>query len=172
VGTDEFTLIANLEALEFVHSGIPSFAGCYYVTAIDRSGNESDPSNIACNDNCPNYDLPNVFTPNGDGYNDFFTALNPVDNSTEGNPDPNYDPITCPRFVKSVAFRVFNRSGKEIYTFQSGGENSILIEWDGRTNDGQQLPSGVYYFTAEVEFDMIDPTRRKEVIKSWVQILK
>ena len=70
-----FELIANVEDESYVHSNIPSFAGCYYVTAIDRSGNESDPSNIACNDNCPNYDLPNVFTPNNDGINDFFHAL-------------------------------------------------------------------------------------------------
>ena len=71
-----------------------------------------------------------------------------------------------------MTFKVLNRQGKEIYSFVSGGENSILINWDGRTNDGQQLPSGVYYFTAEVEYDMIDPVKRKELIRSWVQILK
>ena len=167
-----FSLIDNVEDTSYIHSDLPSFAGCYWVTSIDRSGNESAPSNIACNDNCPNYDLPNVFTPNGDGYNDVFHALNPEDDSTEFDPDVDYDPSTCPRFVQKVDFKVFNRSGKEIFSYVSGGENSILINWDGRTNDGQQLPSGVYYFVAEVDYDMIDPARRKEIIKSWVQILK
>jgi hypothetical protein len=167
-----FSLIDNVENMSYIHTDLASFAGCYWVTAVDRSGNESEPSNIACNDNCPNYDLPNVFTPNGDGFNDVFHALNPEDNSTEFDPDADYDPSTCPRFVEKVDFTVFNRSGKEVYNYVSGGENSILINWDGRSNDGDQLPSGVYYFSAEVTYDMIDPSKRKEIIKSWVQILK
>jgi gliding motility-associated-like protein len=169
---ESFEFLDFVEEMRYVHDNIPSFAGCYYVTAIDRSGNESEPSNIVCNDNCPNYDLPNVFTPNNDGFNDLFHALTPEDNSTEGNPDEDYDPSTCPRFVEKVVFRVFNRQGKEIYTYESGGENSILINWDGTTNDGSQLPSGIYYFSAEVEYETIDPAKRKELIKSWVQILK
>ena len=51
--------------------------GCYYVTSLDsvQYNNESEPSNIICFDNCPSYLLPNIFTPNQDGLNDEFRAL-------------------------------------------------------------------------------------------------
>ncbi len=78
----------------YVHGNLPHHAGCYYVTAVDRSGNEC-PSNTVCKDNCPYYELPNVFTPNGDGSNDLFT------------------PFPCPRFVQSVSFVVHNRWGRK-----------------------------------------------------------
>ena len=144
----------------------PQLSGAFAaVQAIDRSGNESPPSNIACNDNCPNYDLPNVFTPNGDGINDVFNALNMVDN-------PDLDPLNCPRFVQQVSFKVINRYGKEVYTYLSGGENSILIGWDGRSNKGDQLSSGVYYYIAEIDYEAISPALKKEVLNGWVQILR
>lgn len=149
----------------YIHKNLSSFAGCYYVTAVDRSDNESDPSVIVCNDNCPNYVLPNVFTPNGDGHNDVFNALNDRD-------DPDLSQADCPRFVIKVTFRVFNRYGKEVYTYESGGENSILIGWDGHSNDGKQLASGVYYYTADVDFDAVDPSSKHKVLKGWVQILR
>ncbi len=61
--------------MNYIHKNLPSFAGCYYVTAVDRSGNESRPSNTVCKDNCPYYELPNVMTPNADGKNDLFEAF-------------------------------------------------------------------------------------------------
>ena len=54
-------------ATTFKHTGLDSYAGCYYVTAISRFGSESAKSNTVCNDNCAVYKLPNVFTHNGDG---------------------------------------------------------------------------------------------------------
>jgi gliding motility-associated-like protein len=151
--------------LEFVHTDLPSFKGCYYITAVDRSGNESDPSELACNDNCPNYVLPNIFTPNGDTFNELYNAFNDVD-------DPELDQSLCPRFVDKVTFTVINRNEKEVYTYVSGGENSILIGWDGKTNDGELLPAGTYYYSAEVEYDVLDPDLKKEVIKGWLDIAR
>ena len=73
---NDFEFIANVQDTFFVHDNLESFAGCYRITAIDRSGNESLPSNIVCNDNCPNYELPNTFTPNVDGINETYAAFN------------------------------------------------------------------------------------------------
>ncbi|CAN5600027.1 hypothetical protein BH23BAC1_BH23BAC1_09010 [soil metagenome] len=144
----------DLSGNSFVHRNLTSLAGCYMITSIDRSGNESAFSEMVCNENCSEYELPNVFTPNGDEFNDTFR------------------PKDCPRFVESVTFRVVNRWGKEVYSFASNGENSIFIDWDGRTNDGQELPTGVYYYVAEVTFTMLDPGRAHQTFKGWVQILR
>lgn len=162
----------NFEILETLSSGentyldadLSTLAYCYYVTAVDRSNNESDPSNIVCNDNCPSYKLPNVFTPNGDGFNDRFYALN-------DDQDPDLNPADCPRFVDKVVFGVYNRWGKEVFSYTSGGENSILIGWDGKDSSGDLLPQGVYYYVAEVDFNVIDPSKQTQVLKGWVQIL-
>jgi gliding motility-associated-like protein len=148
--------------IEFIHTGIPSFRGCYYVIAIDRSGNPSEPSNIVCRDNCPYYKLPNVFTPNDDGVNDLFRPL-----------DQNSDDAVaqCPRFILSVNLKIFNRWGTQLYQYQSGGENSIYINWDGRDEQGQLLPPGMYYYSADVVFDLLPSSGRERTLTGWVQIL-
>ncbi len=146
----------------YKHQNLPSFAGCYYIIAVDRSNNESEPSNIVCNDNCPYYELPNVFTPNNDGKNDVFRPLDEFSGQASAS---------CPRFVKSVKFRVFNRWGIIIYTYESGGENSILINWNGRDAGGELMPTGVYFYSAEVEFDLRVPQERNQQLKGWVHIL-
>ncbi|MDJ1481143.1 gliding motility-associated C-terminal domain-containing protein, partial [Cytophagaceae bacterium YF14B1] len=133
---------------------LTSFAGCYYVTVVDRSGNESAPSNIVCQDNCPYYALPNVITPTlPDFQNDLFK------------------PYPCPRFVESVKFSVYNRWGRKVYETNE----SIYINWSGRIGSGENtLPeivsSGVYYYLAEVKF--IRLKRKDEIvkIKGWIQV--
>ena len=172
--------------VEYVHSTenparnpLQSFKGCYRITAVDRSGNPSEFSNTECNDNCPNFCLPNVFTPTvSRGFNDTFTAFNDaLPNDGEGEIDPNRLRelrLLCPRFVQSVNFTVYNRWGKEVYNFSStdgGGENSVLINWDGRNSSGTLLSAGVYYYAADVTFDVIDPNKRKQLIKGWVHLL-
>ncbi len=155
-----FNIIDNVSTTTYKHTGLSSFKGCYFITAVDRSGNESQPSEIVCNDNCPYYELPNVFTPNGDGINDYFQAFN-VNNENK-----------CPRFVKSVEFHVYNRYGKEVYNNLNSKENSILIRWDGKTNEGQLLSSGVYFYLAKVTFDVLNPDLREREYKGWIHLLK
>jgi len=106
-----------------------------------------------------------VFTPNDDGHNDIFNAFNSSDN-------PDIDPSQCPLFVKEVLFKVYNRYGREIFVYNSGGENGILIGWDGTTTNHKELSSGVYYYSAEVLYNVINPEKQKEIFKGWVQILK
>ena len=101
-------------------------AGCYAVTAIDSSRNESMYSNIFCVDNCPSYDLPNTFTPNGDGTNELF------------KPFPY-------RFIDRIEFQVFNRWGGLVYETTNPD-----INWDGKNLSGKDLSEGVYYYTCRV----------------------
>ncbi len=140
------------------HEGLNSFRGCYMISAVDRSGNESELSEVVCNDNCPYFELPNIFTPNADGSNDvFMTYLNDVEK--------------CPRFIRSVHFQVYNRYGRLVFDSGKEDESSINIMWNGKTNDGQRLPSAMYYYTAKVKFDTNDPLLKEVIYKGWVRIM-
>jgi gliding motility-associated-like protein len=156
---EEFALVGSVVGAPplqaFTHAGLTSYAGCYYVTAVDKSGNESAPSNTVCKDNCPYYELPNVLTPNGDGRNDLFK------------------PFPCPQFVEAVQFTVFNRWGRKVFE----SSQNIMIDWDGRLlrdqdSQGEELSSGVYYYLAKVKFQRLRRQDELQTIKGWVQILK
>jgi len=75
----------------------------------------------------PNYDvfIPNAFTPNGDGVNDFWQIF--------GNMPA----------IKQIDVMVFNRIGEKV--FQS---NDINFKWDG-TYQGKDAPPGVYSYVAK-----------------------
>jgi len=66
--------------------------------------------------------IPNVFSPNDDGINDYFTIR------TDG--------------VTEYEFTVFNRFGAVMFTV-----SAKRIFWDGRTSAGELLPPGSYYYT-------------------------
>ncbi|WP_462251086.1 T9SS type B sorting domain-containing protein [Ekhidna sp.] len=155
----DYVVVGETSDTEFFHNNLTTLAFCYYVTAVDRSGNESRISDIICNDNCPQYILPNVFTPNGDRRNDTFR--------------PMQTPDACPRFVESVLFKVFNRAGTEVFSYDSTEpEKTIFIEWDGSLKGGTELPAGIYYYSAEVKFNSLNPEEALQVINGWVQIIR
>lgn len=165
-----YELLTNTVERSFTHSGLESFNGCYIISSVDRSGNESELSEPICNANCIfdedgqlGYVLPNAFTPNGDGINDTFRAFG--DNDKE----------SCPRFVENVDFLVFDRTGRELYSFsssESSEEEAIYINWDGTKNNGVELSSGTYYYSAVVTFDTLDPNLAVQTLNGWVQILR
>lgn len=102
-----------------------NIAGCYVVTAVDRHNNESAKVNRVCIDDCPNYELPNTFTPNGDGANDLFTPRHPY------------------RFVSRVEFKVFTRWGEKVFE-----TTDPELRWDGKDQkSGKELSEGVYYYS-------------------------
>lgn len=164
----EYKLLANVRDPFFIHTGLASYAYCYQVSAIDALGQEGPLSQSICNDNCPYYLLPNVFTPNDDGFNDTFSAN--FDVATY--PETSGVTIRCPRFVQQVIFHVYNRWGNEVYSFHSTDETSTSIEWNGRASNGHELPGGVYYYRAEVTFQQLYPQDREKEISGWVHLVR
>ena len=78
----------------------------------------------------PVYELPNVFTPNGDGINDVFVPKR----------------IT-PELINHVDMHIFNRWGRFVYN-----TNDIFINWDGRVmGSGQPCSAGTYFYVCDVE---------------------
>ena len=100
-------------------------AGCYAVSAYDSVGNESAKSVMMCIDSCNFYEIPNVFTPNGDNINEKLVA------KTSG-------------LVEKIDFRLFNRNGMELFRTENP-----RIEWDG-TYKGKIVSPGVYFYQCDV----------------------
>ena len=166
----------------FTDENLPSFARCYRIQAVDRSGNESELSEPVCFDNCPYYELPNVFTPfpTTPGCNDLFSAFSDRkagggetgSSSGDCQIDPEKAQKRCARFVEKVFVRIYNRWGKQVYSYESGGERTIYVDWDGRDENGRELSTGVYYYVADVTFDSVDPAKANQIIKGWVHLLR
>ncbi|RMG83855.1 MAG: gliding motility-associated C-terminal domain-containing protein, partial [Bacteroidetes bacterium] len=72
-------------------------------------------------DGTSSFEVPNVFTPNGDGINDVFRVK--TNNIVEFN---------C---------KIYNRWGLFLNELLNVGQ-----EWDGRTFSGEKAPDGVYYY--------------------------
>ena len=131
------TKIDNPTATEYLHEEITSVVGCYYVVAIDEKGNQSQPSDTLCVDyeTCPIYELPNVFTPNGDGYNDLFVPI--------------HAQLSVINHVKMV---IFNRSGNVLLE-----TTEPLINWNGKnSHTNLPCPDGTYFYVCEVKFQGLE----------------
>ncbi len=125
-----------------------SVAACYLVTAIDSFNNESEFSNGACVDNCPEYRLPNVFTPGNDSLNDLF------------GPFPY-------RYVKKVDMSVYNRWGQLVFETHDPD-----INWDGREmNSTKEVPDGVYFYICTVHELRLEGIK-KRILKGTVQVIR
>jgi gliding motility-associated-like protein len=112
----------------FTYYHQPSFgvAGCYAVAAVDSFSNESSMDSV-CVDNCPQYELPNVFSPNGDGWNDYF------------KPYPY-------KFIEDISITIFNRWGKVVFT-----TNDKEVNWSGLDSEiGKPVTDGVYFYICAV----------------------
>lgn len=128
----KYELIATIDdntATYYNHFPESTLAGCYVVSPQDSAGNYTKPEDLTktCIDNCNYYELPNVFTPDGDGKNDKF--------------------IPFPyKFVEKIDLIIYNRWGNEVFR-----TNDPDINWDGTDiNSGKAVSDGVYYYICDV----------------------
>ena len=75
--------------------------------------------------------IPNVFSPNGDGLNDFFTLYSDAD------------------VTEITVMEIYSRWGELVYRKEGFPPNDETIGWDG-TFDGDHLNPGVYVYRISV----------------------
>jgi gliding motility-associated-like protein len=80
--------------------------------------------------------MPNVFSPNGDGINDYFQPI-----------AHNVSHFYC---------AVYDRWGKIVFEFQSTQD-----KWNGQTKNGSACPDGTYYYIVEAKDDNGKPYNTK-----------
>jgi len=146
-----YTLLASSSTLNFSHILQNSYRGCYYVTAVSALGKESTPSNKICVENCASFDLPNLFSPNGDGLNDSFK------------------PMRCPRFVSFVSAKIVDRNGQLIYQYAGPLDG---FGWNGTDSNGVQMAASSYFYTCDVVFDLFDKSAQNKSLKGWVELVR
>jgi gliding motility-associated-like protein len=138
------TIYQRNDTIYYHNNDSISIAGCYYIAAVDSFGNVSDFSDTVCVDNCPNYELPNVFTPNFDNLNDLL--------------------IPFPyKYIKDIDLQIFDRWGGLVFKTT---DKKIL--WDG-TNQvtKRKCDDGVYYYMCsvnEIRLEPKDPILLKGII--------
>lgn len=118
--------------------------GDYEVTVTDANGCTVSMS-ISKSEMFPKMLFPNSFTPNGDGFNDFFSPISPC--------IPDYD------------MTIYDRWGKVV--FQELDGKGI---WDG-TKDGEDMSAGVYAYYVTYENQTSNGTFT-ENIRGYVRLIR
>lgn len=133
-----------------VHALPDGLAGCYAVSAVDSVGNESAQSAVQCVDNCPEYNLPNAFTPNGDGHNDTYT------------------PFPFWRFIDRIDMQIFNSWGNLVFR-----TTDPAINWSGVNLDGNELAEGTYFYVCKVYESRVEGVvLRPDVLSGYIELVR
>ncbi len=105
-------------------------AGDYSIIVQDELGCEVKIDTVIENtgENCEIL-IPDMFTPNGDGTNDWFNI------------------VSFPEFQGDISLRIFSRWGQEIFNRSNIG--LTMDGWDG-TKNGKPMPMDVYVYIFEI----------------------
>ncbi|MEI7802764.1 MAG: gliding motility-associated C-terminal domain-containing protein, partial [Bacteroidota bacterium] len=135
----------------FLHDLKNTVAGCYYITGTDSNYNEGTKSNLLCVDVCPHYELPNVFTPNGDEQNDVFHPFPPV------------------KYIDKIDIKIFDNWG--VLVFETSDPN---INWDGiNIQNGKMCADGTYYYVCDVyEQSLAGSVKRSKPLSGFIHLYK
>ena len=101
-------------------------AGLYSVSITIGACTQAFTANVIDSD-CPCFtELPNAFTPNGDGINDFFGLL-----------------FSSRCDIGDFRLRIFNRWGEEVFA-----STDYELGWDGNAKD-KPLPADIYFYQVQ-----------------------
>lgn len=152
--TDPWLLLARVPNTAFQYTDKrlqleKTIHGCYAIGSSDSSGNQSELNQSVCIENCPLYQLPNVFTPaNDDSLNESF------------KPFPY-------RFVSAVHTQIFNRWGNMVFE-----TNDPDINWNG-TDQGTGIAcaAGVYFYICEITESYLTGNKQR-IIRGSIQLIR
>ncbi len=132
VATYVWTPTANLSCSDCANPTATLQFNQEYSVIVTDSNNCMDTASILIKTVCngENYFIPNTFSPNNDGVNDYF-----------------YPRGTSVYNIQSM--RVFNRWGQLVFQRQNFPANSETMGWDGTFN-GKPAPSDAYVYIVEV----------------------
>lgn len=128
-------------------------------TVIASLTNVDDPSSANCSASASvelqviePIQIPDAFTPNGDGINDSLTIIG----------------------IETYAgakVEIYNRWGNVVYSTY-GGHNYKAAPWDGKLN-GKELPAGVYYYTIDLglSFEESSTSENKQPMSGSVMLM-
>jgi gliding motility-associated-like protein len=106
----------------------------YFLVVTAESGCTAETSVVIKVDKSRDIYVPNIFTPNEDGVNDFFNVFT--------------DPVTV---TKIKSFQVFSRWGEAVYELKDFVAGSLSGGWDG-TYKGEKMNPGVFVWQVVVEY--------------------
>ena len=148
---DTYQQVATLSgasSTSFNYDGLELISGCYAVQAVDSSNNVSQLSSDFCIDNCPEFELPNIITLNGDDVNDFYKAIKV-------------------RQIKEIDLVIFDRWGNLVYKTKDP-----YFKWDGTSlQSKQQVSEGTFFYIC----DVFEPRLKgivKRNLKGYMQVVK
>ena len=112
----------------------PTSSGVVEILVLDEDGCEaSDEVFITVEENASKVYFPNIFSPNGDGLNEYFM---PFTSSGAG--------------ININRMAIFDRWGKRIFIQEDFISSDISAAWDGTSNN-RNIESGVYVYIVEYE---------------------
>lgn len=116
----------------------PAYTTTYTLTVVSTFGNCTGSAEVLVTivtcDTLSSINIPNVFTPNGDGINDFFKI------SATG---------------LAIHCSIYNRWGQKLYEWD-GADGG----WNGKEPHGHDAPDGTYYYILQVSGYKADKTYR------------
>lgn len=107
----------------------PTETTTYMVTAVNEAGCAKTASITVDVEIC-NFEIPNVITPNGDNFNDYW-HIPQVDVGNE-----------------SIYVEIYNRWGQKVYS--AINYDNTTTRWDGRNDGSDDLPHGTYYYVIDL----------------------
>jgi gliding motility-associated-like protein len=120
----------DCETLEFV----PTNSALFLLNAISETGCVASDSIFVEVKKVRNVYIPNAFSPNSDGINDYFTIFGSI-----------------PNIQQIEQFQVFNRWGGLVFEQKSFFPNELSMGWNGKVG-GEKMPTGVYTYKVKIRF--------------------
>ncbi|MBK9285760.1 MAG: gliding motility-associated C-terminal domain-containing protein [Sphingobacteriaceae bacterium] len=149
--SDEYVKLDTIQGsgnISFTFDYNDLVSSCYAIQSVDSSANVSAMSADYCIDNCPEFELPNIISLNGDGINDFFKAIKV-------------------RQIKEIDLHIFDRWGNLVYKTKDP-----YFKWDGKSiQSGLTISDGTFFYICDVYEPRVTGVKKRN-LKGYMQVVK